>query len=541
MKIREVKKSSILVAVVVVVVLIFFVGLLVTMMSRGVIKNTWSVRLFKIVRVLRKTTDVLFLPYYFEKVDLPVYDLTIDKDDYDELNKNLPPPYADQTLADEYKQYVPATLNYENNDYQVKVHYRGENSSHWSAPKKSWKVKMESEELINGMSELNLILPFDRYYIVEEWNNWRAKKMGMWVPASRLVKLKVNGENMGVYWETEGWNKEMLEKDEKTGDANLYQTREGYNTQFYYDYAFYWDKYTRDAVNQVDNYAEIQKLLDVLNMDENGFLSHFPALVDMEHFYLWQIHSILVGSPHQLGDNLRLYFDNTKGKFEFVPWDVGPDSPQPSVDLCTNEFFAKFFLKPELVFERNKILWEYVKDDKNLEEDLAVYDQLWNKHKVAFYQDGKKVKSNLQAWMTIRHYRQNYIDNYRNIQQAFARGKVDYYFGAMDDNLTVLNITVDTFGAVEVTGIEPVWSDGAPGNYVVIEDSNNNGLLDQTDKVLSAQDLNLILMSDRITKGIPYPIETVTKNYKFFIKGKSKDIKDFKINAINYFTGQKIL
>jgi len=521
------------------IIIILLLGIGVSLSNRSVGKSSFNIKLFSLVRTIRKTTDILFLPYYFKKDNLPVYYLSIDDKDYKKLNSNLPAPYSDQILTDEYKKTVPAILNYQDQVYQVKVRYRGENSSHWSAHKKSWRINLDGDNLIDGMSELNLILPFDRYYIVEQWNNLRAINMGLWLPKSRLVKLVVNGHPMGVYWETEGWNKEMLEKNERSGDSNLYQTREGYDDKPYYQQVVYWDKYTKDQITDFNNYTEFSKLLDVLNSSSEEFNQQVSALIDMDNFYQWQIHSILVGSPHQFGDNLRLYFNNTLGKFEFVPWDVGSDEPALQVDKCANQFFAKIFNNPEFVFARNKLLWDYVKDNSHLDKDLELYDQLWDEYKAAFYKDRQKIKSNLQVIKTIKDKRELYIKNYQTIQQVFRNARLDYYFGKLDDNTMSLSLLVDTFGAIQVNKIN--INSSTQTQFILIEDSNNNGAPDSEDKILDPFNLNLILTSDRLVEGIPHPITVKPKIYKYFIKAPAADIIDLHIEAINYFTQEQIL
>ena len=171
---------------------------------------------------LREFRDLPYLRYRFATHELSVYDLRIDTDDLDFLNKNLPDSEGFLSEADgKYKQEVPAELTYQGKTYKVKVRYRGEKKSHWLWPKKSWRIDF-GNNLFAGKRRLNLIIPVDRQYLAEQFNNYRAKKLGLTVPESRFVVMRLNGKTPAVYWEVEHFDKEFVEKAGLSSDTHIY-------------------------------------------------------------------------------------------------------------------------------------------------------------------------------------------------------------------------------------------------------------------------------------------------------------------------------
>lgn len=384
-------------------------------------------KLLPIVRWARKTTDIVYLPYYFQSTDLPKYYLEIDPQDLEKLNANLPPAFSGEILTKQYKKTVPAKLIYQNKEYSVNVRYRGDMSEHWSYPKKSWLIRFKRSDLLGNKRRIHLIIPQDRGFLLEHFDNYRAKKLDLLTPESQFVVLYVNGKANGVYFEIEGWDEEFLEKNQRSPDANFYGT-EDYEIRhwvsasdeneigFFVDLAA-WKKYTQDKVSNYDNFAELDLLIKFLTeSSDEEFYQKIPLLIDMDSFYRWEIHSALATSNHQNLGNLRLYFNNQKGKFEFVPWDVSQAEPV-ALDKTYNLLTKRILSNPDFFEKRNRILWQYVKDDRNLEDDLRFYDLVYQQTRVAFYKDRLKLESNYRFDRKIEEIRQDIIKSYRFLQE----------------------------------------------------------------------------------------------------------------------------
>ncbi|AKM79421.1 MAG: hypothetical protein UX85_C0006G0015 [Candidatus Beckwithbacteria bacterium GW2011_GWB1_47_15] len=373
-----------------------------------------------VVTYLTKLTDVFYLPYWFKSSGLPVYELTLNPDDYVFLNRNLPDPKATGgILADKFKQFVPASFDFEGRQYQVRVRYRGVDFDHWTRPKKSWRVNFGSGQPFFGQTAINLIIPEDRGMYLEELSNYRAKKMGLIVPESRFVVLKVNGQTEGVYWQTEQWNEAFLEKNDLP-IGNLYgeidqEVRLAEQQPIFASLKF-WRKYSQDEVFAEDNYTELSLLLDLLNnVSDEEFFTRLPYILDIDNFIAWQAHSVLMGSIHQDHlHNFRLYWHPALGKFMVMPWDVlgGVGWPANYHPLA-----SRVLKNPDWLAKRNQILAAYVNNPDNLADDLAYYDQLAAQTKTAVFQDYKKFFSNIGYLRQLEKTRRELISQFQLIQQ----------------------------------------------------------------------------------------------------------------------------
>jgi spore coat protein CotH len=425
---------------------VILVGIFVFSYSRGVDKWVIITKIPPGLRDVGRETLKFFarLPYIkyeFASHNLPIYDLQVDRDDLDFLRTHLPEPT--EQMTEEYKVYVPAKFTDENEEeYEVEIRNRGVSKNHWLWDKKSMRVKFDSKNLYNGIQHLNFILPLDRVYLVEEFNNYRAKRLGLTVPRSYFAVVKINGKDPAVYWAIEHYDKEFLETAQLSSDANFYGESDEYtNTTSYKDlYAsvFNWKKYNEDVRFHKDNFVEIDLLEYLIHeASEDEFRKNIFSIVDKDNFYAWNIHNLLAFGQHQDWEhNVRAYFDSSMGKFKFIPVDVVMGDI--TVDAGNSDFFEehsnilmnKILAYPDFMIERNKRLWEYVGDDKNLQAELEYYDKLYQDTKVAFYQDKIRRFTNQHFDSMVAEYRGKIISNTQILRAFFeqnnAFAKVDF-------------------------------------------------------------------------------------------------------------------
>jgi len=411
--------------------------------------------------VINAAIDSTYVFAMRRDVGIPQYRLEIATDDLRKLNNALPSSLDNEVIAgsilfdEALKDTVKGVLHYGDKAYDVKVRYRGLNPNHWTRPKKSWQIKFNKDTPFQGIRTLKLIIPVDRGYFAEALNNYRAKKLGLSYPAAEFVQLYVNNNYQGVYFSVEDFSAAFLERSQLPPDANIYATDEPLSTDqedaIAYDSVSFWNKQTSDTLFNFDNFSELDFLLS--RMQQDNFADVAPDIIDMDNFYSWNIVALLAGSNHQSDwGNMRLYFNNVKGKFEFIPWDVGLKNTMP--DQLANELTEKLLSNPTFYQERNRRLWEYVSNEKNLQDDVTYYDGLYNQLKGAFYSDFKKHENN--------HTFNGRVVEIRN-QYAGLFGTLKGLFGEDIINLTVrhdaskkilaLSFEVDSFAGVTLAGI----------------------------------------------------------------------------------------
>lgn len=341
--------------------------------------------------------------------ELPQYDLKISAEDLATIEESLPtelpsPWYGNVFLTEDTREWVNAEFTADGVTYDVEVRVRGDIFNHWAYRKKSWRVKFPKDELFNGMREMNLIIPEDRGWFAEMLNVYRMRKFDLLHPNMEFVTVSLNGSKQMLYTQVEHWTKEMLEKQGRTGDANIFKTGGG-NSYFQqwnpsFDELAYWEKSLSNP--RGDTYEEIELLL---NLSKEGahkdpeYIQKLRSVFDVDRLVAWYTVSTLAGSKHVTDFNVRLYFDPSKGMFEPLPWDISLYAPHTLLSLPGNKFLNEAFRVPELKLAAHRMLWEYIQNDEQVADDLAERDRLRALIERSAYRDSWKLPSNRQ----VRH------------------------------------------------------------------------------------------------------------------------------------------
>ncbi|OGJ71117.1 hypothetical protein A2198_01260 [Candidatus Peribacteria bacterium RIFOXYA1_FULL_56_14] len=358
------------------------------------------------VRVLDRSMNFLYRGQRPPE-ELPSYRLDIADEDLQRIEDSLPtelpsPWYGNLFLTEDAKDWTDAVFTADGETYDVKIRVRGDIFNHWAYRKKSWRVKFQKEHLFHGMREINFIIPEDRFWFAEALNVYRMRKFNLLHSPLEFVTVSLNGSKPLLYTQIEHWTKEMLEKQGRTGDANVYQTGGGdsYFQQWdpMFDEVAYWDKYVTKPGS--DTYEEVDLLLELSKEGAHTdplFFSKLRTIFDTDRLVSWYVVSALAGSRHVTDFNVRLFFDPSKGKFEPLPWDIGLYAPRTLLFLPGNKFLDEAFRVPELKLAVHRALWEHVQDEAQVADDFAERDRLYALIERAAYRDPLKLQSNRQV------------------------------------------------------------------------------------------------------------------------------------------------
>ena len=439
-----------------------------------------------LIQFVQKLSNILYFPYWFSASHLERYDLVIDQQDWDFLDSNLPSTYEGQTLTSQYRQEVRAKFVAGDKEYAVKVRYRGEMDNHWRDPQKSWLIDFGKEKFY-GAKEIHLIIPIDRAYLIEEFNYYRARKVGLVVPETKFVNFFVNGERQGVYWQIDGWVKDMLVKQNISEKTNLYGGIDSIieilkNKVSYFDDIRYWRKYAE--ANK--SYSDLISLLEIVNNPlDSYFQENIGKILDLNNFYQWQINQFLVSSIHETDANLRLYFDSTIGKFKFIPWDIElGETPPPFTEIKYNRLVTRILENPIFLHERNKLLWVYVGNPQNLADDLEYYDELDNLTKNDFYKDNKKVESDPAYRQKIKEMRKTIIADFNHVKNNVENAAAQVTVKMSKPKEMTMELASTGFSAVNLNKIK-IKADNCDQKIKIFHDVNKNEIYDSADKFLS--------------------------------------------------------
>src|SRR3989344_360927 len=456
---------------------------------------------------IRKLGDITYLGYALRSNPLPTYSLHIEPENLQTLNESLPDQFSGVVYTNPV--YVPATFSADGKTYEVEVRYRGANAVHWNGPKRSYLIKFKSDDLFNNSRRLSFIIPNDRYFALEQFNNYRADKLGLPHPESSFANLVVNGRKHGAYFVIENWSKEMLAKWEMPDETNFYGEEdfgdlEGIvRTDALWDNLDRWEQTVSDNRFSYQQYSELDQLLRLLNdTSDQEFFARVFTLIDKDNFYAWQIHQELANSAHQALGNVRLYFNNTNGKFYFIPWDVEAGLlPNDNAEVYS-PLSARIFSNPTFLSEKNQRLYAYLADERNLEDDLAQYDQIYDAIKVAIYQDRRKIYTNRYADSVYQQQREEIAQTFSKLRDAYAASSAFATVDVIDDNQAVfagqsvvasVDVQAQSLSDLAVLQLEPVLNlENSAPKFSVWHDANRNQALDATDDLVT--DLSAIAL-----------------------------------------------
>lgn len=383
-------------------------------------------------RSIKKLPNIVYLPFWFNKSDLPQYHLFIDIQDIEELTKSIPvdPEKMDYGfLSDDNKSYVNAYFA-SGDRYQskVKIRYRGLMQNHWQAEQKSFKVKFPADNLFLGMRELNLIIPLDRSYFVSVFNSYRAKMMGVLAPDIKFVRLNINKRDFGVYLASEAWSKEFLDKNSIADNNNILSNKDTNEAMLPDENKppfLYWKSYT--AENEDGPFEELDALRELVSKaPDDVFYKYIDKLVDFDKVYKWQLVTVLSGSAHQSdSSNLVLLFRRETGKFEPVVWDTELEELGGAIYSSNQPLLIRRIFKDKAHSDKFlAILKDYVENDDNLKNDLDYYDRMVKSMKNEFYSDQAKNENNFAFNNTNARNRELIANNFRKAKELLGLGNI---------------------------------------------------------------------------------------------------------------------
>jgi len=248
-------------------------------------------------------------------------------------------------LTAEDRLWVPATFVHAGEPYAVKLRLRGDLPAHWRGSKQSYRVKFKDRPF-QGQREINLIVPWDKHYAVEWLQVLVAKDLGLLSFEGNFVNVVMNGEDAGLYYQSEHPTSEYLERNGRPASSIF---TFGENWTLYYGKRHHYIAFENpgsatsppvESIAQIKQRAthdfdlpeqarrQLAYLIEFYQLLTEGSVSEVARLaayyLDLDKFARYVALQDFFGSSHgmALNDNSRLYLDSTSGKFEFIPWDI---------------------------------------------------------------------------------------------------------------------------------------------------------------------------------------------------------------------------
>ncbi len=178
--------------------IIFWVGITIFINFWLNPRSTWRQQPSWLTKLhyLTKLNDFFYLPWLLPQPSVPTYQLIIDPADFAKMINSLPPAYSDTVSSVSKK--VPASFIANHQKYPVEVRIQITQNIDSHIAKKSWRIKFNQQPFEN-YSELDLLLPESRGFLVEPLSYQLAQEINLSFPNTWFAQLQVNGQLHGTY------------------------------------------------------------------------------------------------------------------------------------------------------------------------------------------------------------------------------------------------------------------------------------------------------------------------------------------------------
>ncbi len=254
--------------------------------------------------------------------------------------------------------YKSGFLRIDNILYDAKFRYRGDNPWHFVYPKKSWRVKIDKEDMTSMIRKYNLINPKTNAVIENKVAMDLAQKLGLLAPESKFIRLYVNNQYVGVYEYLEQPDESFIRKNKRL-PSDLY-SGDISQLDVLWSNSDYWEKQSElDSQNPEDK-KNIETLLSAVQ-NYTQSLENLESVIDIDAFLTWYVHGQFFGQVRfDNHHNHKYYFDPSSGRFEPIAWDTigqGTSYPLLSIHKVPNPIFAQLFRDPTYVHKKNEKLY----------------------------------------------------------------------------------------------------------------------------------------------------------------------------------------
>lgn len=439
-----------------------------------------------------------------EHYGLDVFDIEFDEGEMARLTRDVGKfglhiyPHADEIGS------INGNFKFDNILSDIELSVPGGTPGNWGFRRKSLKIKFLSGDL-RGFKRMRLQRYDTRQGPWELIINKVGSQLDLTTVATKPVWLRVNGRDWGLYLMIHPWRSETLEVEGAVA-GDIFTGVNEYLIDHSATKVTDYRKYQQVNGNFKNDYTQLKMLEETIFNDDHS--ADVWSILDKKSWISWIILQRLVNSVHSdTHHNNRFFFDNTKGRYVVIPWDIfGPytisalrSSPLENeyIDRKYNIFVDRILQDPENMHLRNSEMWKYVTDERKIEElkqfvdasfalfsDLTLDEESDKTKLPRFAQQKGTLLANLERikW-TLNS------DNDVFLQTTLANGFKDW-----ESNQLVGEIDISTrsFSSIGLTSIELRLQDkpkdiaSVAASLALVEDTNDNGMLDLGDKQVAS-------------------------------------------------------
>ena len=502
---------------------------------------------------LMKAVDEIDIPNYMSSFyETPVIDISMSQKALESINQiiNKATSYQDTYLTAPYM--LPIHENdftdeskikviYDGEEFNAKIKIQGKADEHFTDRKRSFAIKFSKEKLLNNMREIALIILDEQdintifsYYMVDKYLNFDVN--------SKLVRLRINGVDQGLYLLEEKLRKELLEKNGLTG------------TDVLVPYAM-WTSQTSTTHNHLyshnissvvlKNYSNLNngQLLKYKELYKSVKYDDLSKLVDIDKFARLEALRMLHADKHAAnGDNFKLLYQNSTGKFlpfyrsESV---IGALESYAASEVYTYDSIAKDLHIMEILTKnndfrnlRNKYLFEILEDQDEL---LNFYNDNLINYIDAVDEDNSNLLSQRDYIYRVESSFKILKNNFELIRKYLTFGRMYSLLTSISPKEYILEIDADVNSYTKIDEIH--FASAISEDISVLVYDFQSGI----EQKLKLYELNNFFKNQQFILSLDENLEVSKNQSKYrLIFSENIIVDDFKIKFTNTITGNPI-
>lgn len=530
--------------------------------------------------VLFKAQDELnpFRAADFSNVDgIAEYELTLSANDakyfMEASQQSIEAGYRTEFAAD----WKKIGLEKEGKKFDVKMSLFGDTPSHYQYVKKSFKIKAESDDYIDGKRRLNFVRTEERSFFLPIFGAFVAQELGLSAQEYEVASVRINGMPQGLYLVEEDLGKDFTERSGQPGKL-VVSYRDNWiedhpvsipvgidpnalpaNNPFDYSAGVTYNAVHNTPFDlEVSNVKEIEedfggeamyRLRQLFEAARDNDQDALESIIDVKNVASVQAMIALFGNPHDFtGDNLRLLYDTTTGKFEFVPRIESFISPlkvyRGGIDnaLSTEAVpvpLLRYTLRnSELRNQRNEKLYALLQERDAL---LDGFKEIDGKYRPYMISDVTNTKSSRIASRELDSQFASLQGNMALIERMFSYGKA-YVNVVKEGNLLTVEVIPDSATALGFKGFS-VGIFGNEGGYAGVKAFDGEGRLVFEDEMAVNERMELapVLNRNLLQAGLGEEMEPVLTRFRYeFLFEEGFTLGDVNALLENAITGKEL-
>jgi hypothetical protein len=439
--------------------------------------------------------------------------------------------------------YIKSKVFVDGKKYKAKLKFHAGGDIN---PKSQYRIKLKKNNLLDGMRIFSLLhldklnAPMALAYYLQE------KHLGLSVN-NKLVKLRINGVDQGVYFLEERLGKELLERNNLSGyDVIKFDNtwdhqylKLGHRHPFVYTLASM-------ELNNISGRDVGQKYIlnNILNKKNDDVFKY----IDKDYWAKYMAILSVFGDFQTIyGDNAKYIYNTSNGKvYPFLRTEHVLNKLQTTDSYSFDKFlfdtsvhdnrdeersytgiFSDILQDEEFRFLRNKYLYGLVKDKKKI---IDKYDEFNKRMLEITDSDSSNMMPTRYFRIKAGKLRENLVYNFDMIERYLSYSKVYVSFNRYNDNSYILDIEADSNSSLRIKSLSINSTE-----KLYIDD--HNGKVSSIDSRNAKQYFTSELFQLDLDKSLS--IKPKRRRFRIYAKDKL-NINNFDIGFENAITNENI-